>query len=114
MKSWCVSARRAVARHWQVGRAGQHFAQARALTDEEWVLMKSIHNMPMTCLHLLTICAAPLDIPYCHHEKWDGTGYPRGLKGEKFHWQRASLLLWMCGMRCDRIVLSQGWSDESA
>jgi HD-GYP domain-containing protein (c-di-GMP phosphodiesterase class II) len=24
-----------------------------------------------------------MDIPYCHHEKWDGTGYPRGLKGEE-------------------------------
>jgi HD-GYP domain-containing protein (c-di-GMP phosphodiesterase class II) len=24
-----------------------------------------------------------LNIPYCHHEKWDGTGYPRRLKGEQ-------------------------------
>jgi HD-GYP domain-containing protein (c-di-GMP phosphodiesterase class II) len=25
---------------------------------------------------------AALEIPYCHHERWDGKGYPRGLKGD--------------------------------
>ncbi|MFA6471563.1 MAG: HD domain-containing phosphohydrolase [Candidatus Latescibacterota bacterium] len=32
---------------------------------------------PIRYLHLA------LDIPYCHHEKWNGTGYPRGLKREQ-------------------------------
>jgi PAS domain S-box-containing protein len=51
------------------------------LTDEEWEIMKKhpsfAHEMlvPIGYLHLA------LDIPYCHHEKWDGTGYPNHLKG---------------------------------
>lgn len=34
-------------------------------------------------LHPIAYLRPALDIPYCHHEKWDGTGYPRGLKGEE-------------------------------
>ncbi len=53
------------------------------LTDEEWTIMK---KHPVYALELLSPIAylrPALDIPYCHHEKWDGTGYPRGLKGEQ-------------------------------
>jgi len=53
------------------------------LTDEEWVRMKSHPQYAYDLLKPITFLAPALDIPYCHHEKWDGTGYPRGLKGEK-------------------------------
>jgi putative nucleotidyltransferase with HDIG domain len=53
------------------------------LTDEEWVI---IGKHPMYAYELLSPIAylrPALDIPYCHHEKCDGTGYPRQLKGEQ-------------------------------
>jgi PAS domain S-box-containing protein/putative nucleotidyltransferase with HDIG domain len=53
------------------------------LTSEEWEIMK---NHPVLAFKLLSPIAylrPALDIAYCHHEKWDGSGYPRGLKGEE-------------------------------
>ena len=53
------------------------------LTEEEWTIM---HRHPIYAYEMLSSIAylsPTLDIPYCHHEKWDGTGYPRGLKGEQ-------------------------------
>ncbi|MDI6768169.1 MAG: HD domain-containing phosphohydrolase [Anaerolineales bacterium] len=53
------------------------------LTDEEWVIMRSHPQFAYNMLSSIEFLRPALDIPYCHHEKWDGTGYPRGLKGEQ-------------------------------
>jgi PAS domain S-box-containing protein/putative nucleotidyltransferase with HDIG domain len=52
------------------------------LTDEEWQIMKQHPTFALEMLSPIRYLTTSLDIPYCHHEKWDGTGYPRGLKGE--------------------------------
>jgi hypothetical protein len=53
------------------------------LTDEEWVIMRQHPVYAHEMLAPIAFLRPALDIPYCHHEKWDGTGYPRGLKGEE-------------------------------
>jgi PAS domain S-box-containing protein/putative nucleotidyltransferase with HDIG domain len=51
------------------------------LTDEEWVAMKKHPGLAYEMLSPIGYLRLALDIPYCHHENWDGSGYPRGLKG---------------------------------
>lgn len=53
------------------------------LTDEEWVIMRKHPEFAYEMLRSISFLNQALEIPYCHHEKWDGTGYPRGLKGEE-------------------------------
>ncbi|RPJ22359.1 MAG: response regulator [Chloroflexi bacterium] len=53
-----------------------------ALTEEEWAIMRKHPQFVYDMLYSVEYLRPALDIPYCHHEKWDGTGYPRGLKGE--------------------------------
>ena len=53
------------------------------LTDEEWKIMKKHPIFAYEMLSPIRYLRLALDIPYCHHEKWDGTGYPRGLEGEQ-------------------------------
>ncbi len=52
------------------------------LTDEEWIIMRKHTTFAYEMLSPIHYLQLALDIPYCHHEKWDGTGYPRGLSGE--------------------------------
>jgi len=53
------------------------------LTDEEWVIMKTHPTKALEILENIPFLKPALDIPYCHHENWDGTGYPRGISGEQ-------------------------------
>ncbi len=53
------------------------------LTEEEWEIMR---RHPENAYHMLKdieYLKPALDIPYCHHERWDGKGYPRGLEGDE-------------------------------
>jgi HD-GYP domain-containing protein (c-di-GMP phosphodiesterase class II) len=53
------------------------------LTEEEETIMHMHPTYAYQMLEHITHLTPSLDIPLCHHEKWDGTGYPRGLKGEE-------------------------------
>jgi HD-GYP domain-containing protein (c-di-GMP phosphodiesterase class II) len=51
------------------------------LTEDEWAVMRKHPQYAYDWLSPIEYLHAALDIPYCHHEKFDGTGYPRGLSG---------------------------------
>ncbi len=53
------------------------------LTEEEWEIMRQHPQLAYGLLSPIAFLQPALDIPYCHHEKWDGTGYPRHLLGEQ-------------------------------
>ena len=53
------------------------------LSEEEWEIMRCHPNYAYDLLAPIPYLRPALDIPYCHHERWDGQGYPVGLKGEQ-------------------------------
>jgi HD-GYP domain-containing protein (c-di-GMP phosphodiesterase class II) len=53
------------------------------LTETEWMIMQTHPELAYQFLSHIDYLVPAIDIPYCHHEKWDGTGYPRKLKGEE-------------------------------
>lgn len=53
------------------------------LTGEEWAIMQKHPTYAYEMLSQIKDFKDSIDIPYCHHEWWDGSGYPRGLEGEQ-------------------------------
>jgi PAS domain S-box-containing protein len=55
----------------------------RPLTKNEWSIMRQHPRYAYNLLADIPYLRPALNIPFCHHERWDGSGYPRGLSGEE-------------------------------
>ena len=53
------------------------------LTPDEWVTMRQHTEFARAMLSGIDYLGSSMAIPFSHHEKWDGSGYPEGLKGEE-------------------------------
>jgi putative two-component system response regulator len=67
----------------KLGIPDQILLKPGSLTESEWSVMRQHPNFAYNMLSPITYLRPALDIPYCHHEKWNGLGYPRGLKGNE-------------------------------
>ena len=89
--------------------------KADQLTDEEWEKMRQHPVWAYEMLSSIRYLQPALDIPYCHHEKWDGTGYPRGLKGPEIP---VSARIFAVADVWDAVTSDRpyrkGWSEEDA
>ncbi len=52
------------------------------LSEKEWEIMKLHPVLAYKMLYPIEYLRPAMEIPHCHHEKWDGTGYPNCLKGD--------------------------------
>jgi response regulator RpfG family c-di-GMP phosphodiesterase len=81
----CVHIRRGAFLH-DIGKMGipdSILLKPAPLSPAEWVIMRRHPAYAKDLLAPIEYLRPALDIPYCHHEKWDGTGYPHGLSGEQ-------------------------------
>ncbi len=83
------------------------------LSTDEWEIMRRHPTYAYEMLSPIEYLRPALEIPYCHHEKWDGTGYPRGLAGEQIPLPArlfAVVDVWDA-LRSDR-PYRKGWEEE--
>lgn len=84
-----------------------------ALSDEEWAIMRRHPLNAFEMLSPIALLRPALDIPYSHHERWDGEGYPRQLKGEAIPLAARifSVVDVWDALRSDR-PYRKGWADD--
>ncbi len=110
-----VHVRRGALLH-DVGKMGipdQILLKTESLSDDEWAVMRQHPLIGYQFLAEVEILKPALDIPRYHHERWDGAGYPHGLKGEQipFAARLFSIVDVWDTLKSDR-PYRKGWVDE--
>jgi len=83
------------------------------LTEEEWVIMRKHPQFAYDMLAPIIYLRPAIDIPWCHHEKWDGSGYPRELQGENIPLAaRIFAVVDVWDALCSDRPYRKAWSDE--
>ncbi|MBC8504221.1 MAG: HD domain-containing protein [Anaerolineales bacterium] len=101
-----------------IGKMGvpDHILQKEGPLDEkEWQIMRQHPLYAIEMLSHISHLRPALDIPHYHHEKWDGSGYPRGLKGEQIPLAARIFAIvdaWDA-LRSDR-PYREAWSEQKA
>ncbi len=89
--------------------------KSEKLTGDELEVMKQHPVHAYELLSRIAYLRPALDIPYCHHERWDGQGYPRGLKGEAIPLAaRLFAVVDVWDAIRSRRPYRESWSDERA
>jgi putative two-component system response regulator len=85
-----------------------------ALTEEEWIIMKTHTTMGANILKDSTVPFIQMGarIAGCHHEKWDGSGYPNGLTGKDIPIEaRITCLVDVYDALMNRRVYKRPWQE---